>query len=118
MFNETLTYSDGSANHAYSTVITGDYRRVRQVPGTAFDKPENLTIQHTLDEKNSISRSLVKFSTVVEDAAGKKGEVIAHLVITVPREVAVLADVTKVFNQLHAFNGVAGNLEKLVNLES
>jgi hypothetical protein len=118
MFNETLTYNDGTDDHVYSTVITGDYKRVRRVADTELDRPELLTISHQVNEKTNISRSLVKFDTVVETAGGVKGNIRAHVVLEIPREVAVLADVTKVVAQLTAFLGVAGNVDKLINLES
>lgn len=118
MFNETLTYSDGTNDHAYSTVVTGDYKRVRRVPDTELDTPELLTISHDVNSKTNVSRSLVKFEKVLENEAGVKGTISIHKVITIPREIAVLADVTALEAQMAAMMAVSGNLEKLVNLES
>lgn len=119
MFNETLTLSDGTSNHAYSTISTGALSRLRRVSETDLNTPETLEIKHEQNDKTNVSRSLVKFSTrVVNATTGKAADVIVHAVLTVPRDVATATDVTKVVNQFNAFMATSGYVDKLINMES
>jgi hypothetical protein len=119
MFTEELTLADATpANHVYSTVITGDYRRVRRVASTNLDDPELLTISHQLNKDGTQSRSLVRFDTTVEDAAGTRGVVSVQLVVVIPRQQADPTDVKHVIKQLQNFLSASGYQDKLINLES
>jgi len=116
MFNEQLTLSDGSANHAYSTVVTGDYKRIRRVPSTDLNAPELFTISHQLN--GDVSRSLLRFDTTIEGTAGELGVISVQRVISIPRNLATPELVKKVWAQSIAFEQTAGYQDKVINLES
>jgi hypothetical protein len=118
MFNETLTLNDGAADQVYSTVVTGDYKRIRRVPSSDLNTPKLLTISHQLLEQGNLSRSLVRLDRTIEDAAGVRGVVSLQYVIVIPRNLAVEADVQKLVTQGAAFWATSGYVGKIVNLES
>lgn len=118
MFTETLTLSDGSANHAYGVVSTGDYKRIRKTPIVdALDNDELLTISHETDTKRGITRSKIGFDSDVEDAAGNEGKIRIYTVYEIPTNVALLADVTKVANQHRALLATSGFDGKIAGKE-
>jgi len=119
MFTEELTLADAvPANHVYSTVVTGDYRRVRRVANATLDDPELLTISHQLSKDGTQSRSLVRFDTTVEDAAGTRGVISVQLVVVILRQQADPTAVKNVLKQLQNFLSASGYQDKIVNLES
>lgn len=119
MFTEELTIADAvPANHVYSVVVSGDYKRVRRVASSNLDTPELLTISHQVGKNQETSRSLVRFDTSVEDAGGVNGVISVQLVVSIPRTIADPTAVKNVIKQLQNFLAASGYQDKLINLES
>ena len=120
MFTEELTIADAvPANHVYSVVISGDYKRVRRVASSNLDTPELLTISHQVDKNQENSRSLVRFDSSVENPTTlEKGVVSAQFVLVIPRKIADPTAVKNVIKQLQNFLAASGYQDKLINLES
>lgn len=127
MFNESLTLvGTGPANHVYSTVDVGPYKRVRREANSDLNTPQLLTISHQVSKDGNKSFTLVRLDKSVE-VDEKRGNIAVKLMIEVPRDVAVVADVGDAVNRLVSFiydESLAdpvsdfNALGKLVNLES
>jgi hypothetical protein len=119
MFTDELTLADATpTNHVYGRVVSGDYKTIRRVASSDLGKPELLTISHQLDKTGMNSRSLVRFDTTVEDAAGVKGVISVQLVVGIPRDQADATAVKHVIKQMQNFLSTSGFQDKLINLEN
>lgn len=99
---DSLTLSDGTTNHVYDIVSTGEFKKQRKNFSAALDKPELLLTSNQLDPKTNILRSLLRLDTTVSDAGGEYGSIKGSFVMEVPLNVATDADVQKVRAQFVA----------------
>jgi hypothetical protein len=118
MFANDITLSDGATNHVYSLVGMALLDSQRRNAAAPLDQPENMRISHQTTGKllETVNRSRVLLTKVVEDASGNQGEIKVSLVVQVPAKLTTTAAALLVAKQLIVF-GSDANLTKVLNLE-
>jgi hypothetical protein len=120
MFNNDIALAGTSVTDTFSLQSITGGKSIRADAAAPVGVPRTLTISHQPVERSggTADRHLVRIDRTFAGVSPQPDVVASvQLVIEVPRDVVVAADIQNLVDQMEAFTGAAGYVGKIINNE-